>query len=529
MKKIVMLLVSLVMITTMEAKDKKDPVVMTVLGKDIPLSEFIFFAKKDNSIDFNNKKSVDDYVEIFKSYKLKIADAEAMSINQTPKFENEFENYKRQLQDNFLSDKSGEKEAMRVVYERTKVLPRFTQILFTYGNKEEVVTADTVALYKKAMEAYTRIQNGESFESVAESLTTGGDKDIFFTPISYLYPLQTVKVLEDQVFSMEPGEISAPLRTMGGFHIVKLVEKVVNPGTVQVANIFIGFPSLEPTDEEKEIALKTADSIYMKILAGDDYAELVEKHSNDTVSAKRGGILSEFGKGRMIQSFEEAAFALKEKGDISKPVQTHAGYNILKLINKRENPSFEDSEGRLFEAMKDTERSFDLYEKFDEKMKERHGYVFYPEAYAELERMADELFPMDSNFWKPAFLMEKTLFRLDTLDVPQNFFVEYMVNRMMTTKTYSQDVMQEHLKMYVRELVREMERDLLEKNNPEYNLLVNEYYDGIMLFELSSKRVWDHPAEEQEALEAEWINEINEKYPVIINKKVLKNIKKYIN
>jgi Parvulin-like peptidyl-prolyl isomerase len=531
MKKILMLLVLVVMVTTVEAKGKKEPVVMTVSGKEILLSEFIFIAKKDNSIDFNDKKSVDDYVELFKNYKLKVADAEAMSINQAPKFEQELERFKRQLQESFLSDisdKSGEKEAMLVIYERTKVLPRFTQILFRFDEKNEFVTADTLALYKNAMEAYNRIKNGETFESVAESLTIDGNKEVIYTPTSYIFPLQTVKVLEDKIHSMEPGEMSMPLRSMGGFHIIKLVDKVNNPGRLQVANIFIKFPSSEPSAEEIEATRKTADSIYIKIAAGEDFAELANKHSNDTVSAKRGGILPAFGIGDKDKLIEDAAFALKEKGDISKPVQTYEGFNIMKLIDKKEVISFEELEGSIYEAMKTTERSFDLYNIFDQKMKERHGYVFYPEAYAELERMADEYFPTDSNFWKPAFKMEKPLFRLDTLEVYQNFFVEYMVNMMISKKTYSKDYMQEHFDWYVRDIIREIERDILEKNNSEYNMLINEYYDGIMLFELSNKRVWSHPAEEQEELESEWIKEINEKYPVTINKKVLKNIKKYI-
>ena len=528
MKKIVVLLVLVVTVATMEAKEKKEPVIMTVAGKDIPLSEFIFIAKKDNSVDFNDKKSVDAYVELFKNYKLKVADAEAMSINQAPKFKSELRRFERQLQESFLSDKSGEKEAMRVIYERTKVLPGFKQILFRFDS-EQVVTSDTVALYKQAMEAYNRIRNGESFESVGESLAKENDKEIIYSIVNYLFPLQVVKVLEDKVHSMEPGELSMPLRSLGGFHLVKLEKKVPNPGKMQIAHILTKYPSSEPTAEEIEATRKTSDSIYQKIMSGEDFAELAKAHSQDTISGKRGGLLPEFGLGEMVLSIENAAFAFKTKGELSKPVQTHVGFHILKMLDRKESISYEDLEGSIFESMKSTERNFELYKIFDQKMRDRHGYVFYPEAYAELERMADEYFPTDTNFWKPAFAMEKTLFRLDTLDVPQNIFVEFMINEMLSAKTYSKDFMQEHFDLFVRNIVTEMERDVLERDYPEYNMLVKEYYDGIMLFELSNKRVWLHPAEEQDELEAEWIKEVNEKYPVTINKKVIKNIKKYIN
>jgi peptidyl-prolyl cis-trans isomerase SurA len=74
-----------------------------------------------------------------------------------------------------------------------------------------------------------------------------------------------------------------------------------------------------------------------------------------------------------------------------------------------------------------------------------------------------------------------------------------------------------------------MQRETLETDYPDYNMLIKEYYDGILLFEISNKRVWSQPAEEQDNLEAEWLKELNEKYPVTINKKVIKSIKKYLN
>ena len=115
MKKIVMLLISVVIITTIDAKGKKDPVVMTVAGNDILLSEFIYTAAKDKNVDFNNKKSVENYLELFKNYKLKVADAEALTISKAPKFIREMDSYKSQLQESFLMDKSKEDSALHVV------------------------------------------------------------------------------------------------------------------------------------------------------------------------------------------------------------------------------------------------------------------------------------------------------------------------------------------------------------------------------------------------------------------------------
>ncbi len=526
MKKVVMLLISVVMITTMEAKEKKDPVVMTVSGKEILLSEFIFIAKKDNTVDLNDKKSVENYVELFKNYKLKVADAEALTINKAPKFERELEDYSMQLQESFLSDKVGEDSALHVIYDRTKYIPGFQTIFFRFP-EGHLVTKDTAALYTDAIAAYNRIKGGESFEAVGESLAK--DSSAMYVVVDYVYPLRMLKVLEDRIYSMEPGDITEPIRSMFGFHLFKLDRKIPNPGKVRVAHILTMYPSDEPTDEEIEYTRSISDSIYQKVIAGEDFAKLAEEYSSDTISGKRGGLVPYFGLGEMVKPFEEAAFAFENVGDISKPVQTRFGFHVMKLVDRKPEIPFEEMESYLYESMRATERNFDLYHGFDEKMKARHGYTFYPEAYEELERLADEYFPTDTAFVNRGMKMEKVLVRLDTIDFHQNLFVEYIYRKHLSAKTYSLDFMQEVYDTFVREIVTEMERRTLETDYPEYNMLLKEYYDGILLFEISNKRIWEHPAEEHAQLEAEWVKELNEKYPVTINWKVIKSIKKYLN
>jgi peptidyl-prolyl cis-trans isomerase SurA len=529
MKRIGMLFISLLMLTTIEAKDKKDPVVMTVAGKEIPLSEFIYIAKKGNTVDFKDKKSVANYLELFKIYKLKVVDAEALSIHKASKFEKEWNGYVKQLQESYLSDKAAEDSVIRVIYDQMKYIPEYKQILF-YLPGGEIVPKDTVAVYEKALDAYHRIKNGEPFEAVGQSLandSAGGS--VIYTDQKRAYPLQMVKVLEDKVFSMNPGEISLPTRSMLGFHLIKLDNKIPNPGKVQVAHILSAFPSSDVTDEEAEQVRMKSDSIYRLALAGEDFAGLAEQYSNDTLTGKRGGALPYFGLDEMVEPFEKAAFALEHIGDISAPVRTRYGFHILKLTGKKTEIPFEERGSYIYEFMKRSDRNFDLYRGFDEKMKARHGYVFYPEAYAELQRLADEYFPTDTSFFYRGLEMTKPLIRLDTIDFMQNDFVDYIIRRPSSAKTLSIDFMQEIFDLFVREIVTAMEREKLEKEDPEYKMIVKEYYDGILLFEISNKRVWSYPAEEQENLEAEWIKELNEKYPVTVNKKAIKEIKKYLN
>jgi len=535
MKKIVMLLVTVVFISTIEAKEKKEPVIMTVAGKDIPLSEFIYIAKKDSSIDFNDKNAVNNFVELFKDYKLKVADAESFNFHTHPKFLEDLENYKRQLQESYLEDKSGQDVALRKIYDRSKIIPGFKHILFRfpvgeiYSGVSGILPKDTVAPYNSAMEAYNRIMSGESFESVGESLTKDvEDRVVSYTTVQNVFPLEMTKTMEEKVFTMEPGEISLPVRSPGGFHVIKLEKRIPNPGKVRVAHILTMFPANNPTEAEKAETLRQSDSIYQRVMAGDDFAELAKKYSKDSVSGINGGVIPLFGIGQMIESFEKAAFALEKEGDISKPIETRYGYHVLKLLEPAHEIPYEEMAGRYYESMRKSDRNFELYHEFVEKMKVRHGYIFYPEAYDELKRLADEYFPLDTAFFNKGMEMEKTLIVFDSASYKQNLFVNY-VNRRPSTKTLSIDYMEEIFNLFIHDVLTEMEREILERDFPEYNKQVKEYYDGFLLFEMSNRRIWRFPQEEQDKLETEWVKELNQKYPVVINQKVLKNIKKYIN
>ncbi|MDR2384494.1 MAG: peptidylprolyl isomerase [Tannerella sp.] len=528
MRKIVLLLASAVIITVTEAKEKKDPVVMTVADKDIQLSEFIFIAKKDNSVNLIDKKSVEKYVELFKNYKLKVADAEALTYNQAPKFEQELNRYKKQLQESYLQDKTSEDSAMYLIYNRMKVIPSFKHLVLLLP-EENIVSKDTVATYNRMLEAYNRIMSGEPVDSVGLQITDYGKSQTgLYETVDCIYPLQMPKVLENRLYSMKPGELSMPIRSIYGFHILKLEELTPNPGKVRIAQILTAYPNKNPTEVEKAETLKKSEEIYKKAISGEDFAELAKQFSSDTTSGKNGGLLNYFGLCQMVKPFEETAFALKDTGDISKPIETRYGYHILKLIDKKPLAPFEELESQLYQDMENSDYNFDLSRGFVEKVKAKHNYKYYPEAYDELLALADDYFPADTGFYNRGIVMKKTLVTIDTLVFPQFEFVEYMSMRPLSAQKYSKDYLNELFAMFGRDIATEVERRSLEKNNPEYSMLVKEYYDGILLFEISNKRVWSRPVEEQEKLEAEWLKELNEKYPVKINWKVLKNLKKYL-
>jgi len=507
------------------AQKNVDPIVMTVGDIEVPLSEFLFIAQKDDSgVNLLDKKSRDNYIELFKNFKLKVADALSLRIHESIYFQNELRTYQTQLVGSYLSDNEGEEMAMRKVYEQNKALFSLSHIMFRLP--EQSFTKDTLEVFNKANEAYRRIKAGEDFATVGNALMGDENANAVYEEQDYVFPIQTFKEIVEPAFAMSPGDISTPIRTPLGFHIIRLNRKIENTARLQVAHILLQTPE-DINQEDEQALLKDANDIYEKIKQGEDFAKLAEAYSQDENTKYNGGVLPPFGLGNMVLPFEQAAFALENIGDVSKPVRTRFGYHIIKLVEKGDYPSFEEMEQTIYLAMQQGDLIHELYKVFDDRHKEKMGYVFYEGAYNELLALCEDYFPTDTAFYNRASQMTKPIMQLQGIDFPQYEFADYIQLKSTSQNTYSVDFLNDQYAIFVREMLTILiERDI--ENNPEFNHLMNEYHDGILFFEVSDTKVWSKPIEEQEDLEQQWMQELNRKYKVTINKKVVNNIKKYL-
>jgi peptidyl-prolyl cis-trans isomerase SurA len=520
---------------TGKAQAMPDSVVMVVGDKSVPLAEFMYIARKNNEVDFSNKKSLDKYVEMFKNFKLKVLDAERLGLNTTSTFKDELEMYKVQLIAGYLSDRKGEEEAAQRVYEREGEYLVVSQILIPF-NKEQCVTKDTVAPYEKAMEIYNQIRNGEDLDTLGirlaersqeqQSRLLPGEADDYIS-VRYEYiprflPMQKLKVFDDVVYSTPVGKVSLPVRTSTGFSIIKVHARRPNFGTIQLAYINIPY-TVDSVTRSREEVEKRINEAYQKAVSGEDFTALVHAYSVDTVEH---GVLPRYVPGQLVSSIEDAVCALSTPGDLTPPILSEQGAYIFKLIERKERPSFDAEKDGIISEMGKSELNFDLYKAFDDYLKKEYGYVFYPDAYAELEKLCDDFFPKGNEFWEKAQNMNKTLIRLNGKDYPQDEFAYYIQRNPFSAKTYSKDFMKELFGLFVRDIATMYERQNLEVKHPEIPHLVQEYRDGILLFELSNEKIWSNPVEEQADLEAKWVAELNEKYPVTVNLKLLKKLTK---
>ena len=314
-------------------------------------------------------------MELFKNFKLKVAEAEDLGLDKTKAFNDELDSYRAQLTSSYLSDKDGEEAAVRAIYDRYGEVLELSHILFRLPQR--TLSKDTVSVYRKAIDACKRIQAGEDFAAVGKELSDAEKDNIGYEYVRCLLPMQTVKAFENVAYSMPVGSVSQPVRTTMGYHIIKIHSRKQNPGRVRVAHVLIPFEkdSVKRGDAE---TLALAEELYRKAKDGADFAGLAKEYSADPGSAQKGGELPAFGLGEMVEPFETAAFALNTPDELSRPVKTRFGYHIIKLIEKKGLPSFENKKKGWSRQMAQGERNFEYYATFDERMKKSTAIASIP-------------------------------------------------------------------------------------------------------------------------------------------------------
>ena len=496
------------------AANPKDSVVMTIAGKEVSLDEFLFMARKNKEVDLSDKKSVKKYVDLYKNFKLKVVEAESLGLDTVKSFAKELEGYHKQLEDSYLSDKEGREAVARAIYDRSAEALDLEHIVFRLPKHS--LTKDTVAVYKRALDVYHQLTSGKAdFVNLGMQFRMLSRGQIVYERVHSVVPMRTLKAFEDVAYQLKPGEISKPVRSAVGYHLIRVKQRKPNTSVIKAAHILVA-------DTAKNIK-SLLEEIQTKARSGEDFGKLAKAYSIDQMSAANGGELPPFSKGQMIPEFEDAVFNMQQPGDISKPVKSRFGYHIIKLIEKQERPSFVSKQQELENKIAHSEWNFDYNRTFDEYLKKEYDYKLHTDAYAELQSLCNDYFPTDTAF--KVQNMNKPLFELRGRTVSQAEFVDYMQHCPFSAKTYAGDFMEDILNLYARSLMTGMEKQNIRQKHPEFNLLMNEYRDGILLFNISSEKIWNQPVEKQEELEKVWLKDLNKKYPVKINWRVIKKIK----
>lgn len=567
---------------TAMAQSGDDPVLMTVDGKPVTRSEFEAIYKKNNKDAAVTKQALDEYLDLFINYKLKVRAAEELGMDTVGKFKTELEGYRKQLARPYLIDRNLNDNLIKEAYDRSTWEMRASHILVRVD--ENASPTDTAAGWKKINALRDRVVGGEDWATVANgpngsddpsAAKNGGDLG-WFSALQMVYPF------ESAVYTTPVGQISKPIRTRFGYHLIKVTDKRPARGQVKVAHIMVRSTD-QDSPEKRAASEKKIQEVAGRVKSNElSFADAALKYSDDETTNGKGGELPMFGTGKMIEEFEDKAFALKNDGDMSEPFLTRFGWHIIKRLEYKAPPTFDEAKSDLKAKISRDSRAEITRQKFLNDLKTSYHLKSDP-------KMIKALLPLvDTTIFKKGTTLADTLIRKDVVEGPitikgqkfrrsitgtitngklvnvrskknedikpqptdtvvvrdeqegwtydrakaakltkpvftmdgasysQQQFLDFLESKQKREAKVPLDkYLNERFNTYVDEQVLAFEDSQLEKKYPEFRMLMKEYRDGILLFELTDQKVWNKAVKDSTGLQTFYEgNKNNYLYPV---------------
>lgn len=472
---------------------KKD-VLFTIDDKPYYTDEFVRVYKKNlDLVKDESQKDLDNYLNLFVGYKLKVAKAYKLGLNENKRYQGEFKSYRSQYAKNYMTDTVVTDELVKEAYDRSLKEIRASHILFTVD--ENALPADTLKAYNKAVEVRKKALAGEDFAKLAaensqdpSAKQNGGD-------LGYFSVFRMVYAFENGAYNTPEGQISQPVRSRFGYHVIKVNDIRENRGDVSVAHIMVLKPKKEDAAEAAKAKAKI-DDIYNKLQQGEDFVELAKQFSDDKSSAASGGKLNRFSSGELSSTeFEDHAFALKNPGDISEPFESDFGWHVVKLIEKFPVAAFSEVKGDYESRVKRDDRSRLIETSVAEKVKKKYKVAKDKKVYAEaVAALNDSIYTGSWKAPKGNAAYNKTLLTIngDKQLTAQDYlnFAGAQQRTGVSAKPVAAAAEILYAKFEKEQLMAYYDAHL-EDLYPEFSYTMDEYRDGLLLYDLMQKEIWD--------------------------------------
>ncbi len=487
-------------------------VLVTIGDENVTAGEFMRVYEKNNTqTDLYEADAVKDYLNLYTNFKLKVIEAETLMMDTASSFIKELEGYRTQLAKPYFIDETVNESLLEEAWTRSKTDIRASHILIMVD--ENATPDDTLRAYNKISNILEEINSGKSFEDAAvehsddpsardreaipnkQRFRKGNNGDLgYFTVFNMVYPF------ENAAYSTKLNEISPVIRTKYGYHILQITDIKEAMGTAEVAHIFV---ALRP-DASTEDSLRKAEkinNIYSKIQEGLTFEDAVKEYSEDKGSIKNNGKLSPFSCNRVVPEFVSVIDKL-DINDISEPVQTAYGFHIIKLISVKKPGTLEEESSKLKERLAKDKRSQKSEDAVITGIKKHNKYKEFPKAKAEVFASIDTSVLSKRFVAEGLANMTDPVMRLKKDKYSQYDFAKFVQKKQRIQDNIDKDV---YLNQLFKEFVKENCIDFMDKNledqYPDFKDLVQEYHDGILLFNLTDEKVWTKAVKDSTGLQ----------------------------
>ena len=517
--------------------NEKD-ILFSVNNEPVLAGEFIrVYNKNIDLVEDESQKDVDNYLQLYINYKLKLSDAYSRELHKNDNYRKELKKYTNQLESAFLTDKVTEEKLLLEAYERTKYEVNISHVLIRIDEDDN----DTIDVYNNILNL-RKLLLKNNIDSLIKNHHNG--KDLIVENLGYFSAFKMIYKFENVAYNTKIGEVSMPFRTRFGYHILKVSDKRNSLGEINVAHIM--------AYKNKSGSKEKIYGLYDSIRNGSNFESLAIKYSEDKNTSFKGGRLDPFASGQLNSiKFENMAFSLNKPNEVSTPVETKHGWHIIKLYSKNKLKSLGEMKSILLNKIKRSSRSSIISDSFYAMLLDKYNLSYE-------NKDLKYFLSIINDSWEIPDTIEKDKILIKIHNKNYNFldFATYLEkNKGSINSKNKEDIVFRMYTDFINKNVLETYKNNLENENLEYKYILKEYKEGLLLFDLMQEKIWNVASSDsinikefyqsnkskyssfddsrgeiisdyQDFLENNWINELKENNSVIINKKTLKRIKK---
>jgi len=495
-----LLLISITILTLFFSCKSSEPTIITVGSQSINKNEFKYIYEKNHAKDHDrySKESLDQYLELFVNYRLKVLEAENLKLDSTPAFQTEYNGYKKQLAKPYFADDLMTNKLAKEAYNRSKTAIKARHILITVD--ETASPQDTLYAFNRIKRIKDTITKGADFGTMAYQFSQDPSakgpkgKPGHKGDLGYFSSLRMVYGFENAAFNTPTGQVSTIVRTKFGYHILEVEDVVPMDYKAKVSHIMIKAPN-GISDEDSLERKAQADAVYQKLQTGQDWDSLCAVYSAHDKTKNNGGLLPAFtlGGSMGLPSFELASYKLDTIGDISEPIKTPYGWHVIKLMEKVPFNNYEEEKEEYIAKVKKDARSQQNQTALANQLKKENDFKENKDRNATINLLTtQQLVEKQWNIENHTNLLQKELFSINTVSYTVYDFGQYIEQNQKTTKKGSKEYMMESLySSYVTSSLIIYEEDQLASKYFDYKMLIQEFHDGILIYDLMKMRVWD--------------------------------------
>lgn len=517
------LLISFVLVASSIATAQETPkkVLFTIDKTPYYTDEFKrVYNKNIDLVKDESQKDLNQYLNLYVGYKLKINKAYKLGLQDNPKYINELSSYRTQLAKNYLTDVKVTNELVREAYDRSLKEINGSHILFLVD--ENATAADTLKGYNKAVAVLKKIQAGEDFGTLAQEFSedpsakeNSGNLG-FFSVFRMVYPFET------GAYKTAIGSVSKPIRSRFGYHLIKVNNTRANRGEVVVSHIML----MKAEDKDSNIKNEARiQELNQKLQQGESFEEVAKQFSEDKSSASNGGKMAPFSSGALSsEEFENIAFGLTQEAPLSQPFETSFGWHIVKLSEKRAPKSFDEMKADLEVKISRDERSRLIQNSITEKLRKQLKVSKDKKVYTAVEKVFTNTFY--EGLWTSDAVkvpLKETVLTINEAQFSGKDFLNFVQKSQKTALDIKplKTMVSVLFEQFIDEELNKYYNVNLENEFPEFANVMSEYRDGLLLFDLMEKEIWEKSKSDSIGLQAFYENnkekyQWNKRYDVLV-------------